>query len=172
MAPRSALLLPAGSLPPSSHTCLLLACRVSPLLRFTSPDSTPTPSSLLLRTFACPWHPLSWGAVSSQPVLGLTPLFFIPAQTGPPLSATSASWMPSPRKQNPQKGWEDPLPTLRPSPVRNSSSRKKKGAWMSGVMVVAKWWGGGRTDSGRQCACGGAGTGACCFIPVPPPCPP
>lgn len=68
--------LPAGSLPPSSHTCLLLACWVSPLLRFTSPDSTPTPSRLLFRTFACPWHPLSWGAVSSQPVLGLTPLFW------------------------------------------------------------------------------------------------
>lgn len=51
--------------------------------------------------------------------------------------------VPFARKQNPQKDWEDawadqPPPHLCPSPVstRKSSSRRRKGAWKPGVMVV------------------------------------
>lgn len=123
-APESALFLLTGWQPPSLFPYHLSAPGLwaFPLLRFSSPDSTPNPSRLLFRTLACSWHPLSSSCacgVSPQVSLSLTPLFFLLAETRPPLSATSASWMPSPRKQNPQKagkttGAGQPPPRLAP----------------------------------------------------------
>lgn len=107
---------PAGNPPLSSHIPLLLAylflrCQDLPL-QTSAPPPRPHQASLWdIRLLLAPTL-LGGCLVSACP----WPLSFIRAQTGPCLSATSASWMLSPRKQNSQQGWEDPRSRAPPPP--------------------------------------------------------